>query len=65
MKLTADEVIIDVAAVAFVASSGLRVMLKWGHELDQRDMKLVLTNPSNTVREVLDMSGFSTILTVR
>ena len=60
-----DEIVVDLSAVAFVASSGLRILLKWGQQLDRDGAALVLENPNDTVKSVLDMSGFSDILTVR
>ena len=56
---------VELTDVAFVASSGLRVLLKHAQRLDKAGGSLVITNPSDMVREVLDMSGFSTILEVR
>ena len=59
------EVVVDLSAVAFVASSGLRVMLKYGQNFDKQGAKLVLSGANDSVREVLTMSGFDTILEVR
>jgi len=56
---------VDLTDVAFLASSGLRVLLKHAQRLDKAGGSLSITNPSDTVRQVLDMSGFSTILDVR
>ena len=60
-----EEIVIDLSGVAFVASSGLRILLKWGQQFDRDGTALVLENPNDTVKSVLDMSGFSDILTVR
>jgi anti-anti-sigma factor len=61
----ADELVVDLAAVAFVASSGLRVLLKHAQRLDTAGCALVLENANGTVREVLSMSGFDQIISVR
>lgn len=59
-----DQLRLDLTDVAFVASSGLRVMLKWAQEFDRHGFSLVVTNANDTVREVFSMSGFDTILKV-
>jgi anti-anti-sigma factor len=60
-----QEVVVDISAVAFVASSGLRVLLKNAQRLDTGGGELVIQSPSDVVMEVFTMSGFSEILTIR
>jgi anti-anti-sigma factor len=63
---TDGEVVVDLSDVTFMASSGLRILLKNAQRL-LRDYKaeLVVANPNETVVEVLKMSGFDKIITVR
>ena len=62
---TEGEVVVDLSGVNFVASSGLRVLLKTAQRLGRDQAKLVVANPNKTVREVLAMSGFDKIITIR
>lgn len=58
------EVRLDLSDVAFVASSGLRVMLKSAQRFDRDDVAFVVANANDTVREVLKMSGLDTVIRV-
>ncbi len=60
-----NEVVVDLSEVDFLASSGLRVLLKMAQRLGRDGVTLVVTNPSSTVTSVLNISGFSSIITVR
>ena len=62
---TDGEVVVDLSDVKFVASSGLRVLLKSAQALSRKSATLVVTNASETVLEVLRMSGFDRLITVR
>jgi anti-anti-sigma factor len=57
--------VVDLARVAFVASSGLRILLKQAQRLDVGGGELVVTNVSDVVAEVFEMSGFDQIITIR
>ena len=59
-----EEVRLDLSDVAFVASSGLRVMLKTAQQVDRDGVAFVVAEANDTVREVLKMSGFDTIIRV-
>lgn len=59
------ELIIDLSECTFVASSGLRVLLKKAQQLSRDGGDLVVTGANATVLEVLKVSGFSRIITVR
>ena len=59
----ATTVVADLTAVDFVSSAGLRVMLATAKKLKPNgDLRLYGLNPS--VREVFDVSGFSTIIPI-
>lgn len=60
-----DECVVNLSAVAFVASSGLRVLLKHGQRLDAGGGELVIEGATDVVMEVFTMSGFADILTIR
>ena len=54
---------IDFAKLEYIASAGLRILLKLQKKMyAQGDMKII--NINRDVREVLDMTGFSRLLTL-
>lgn len=59
------DVVIDLADVAFVASSGLRVMLKAAQRLKSSGGSLSISNANDTVREVFRISGFATVVDIQ
>lgn len=59
------ELIIDLSDCSFVASSGLRVLLKKAQQLSRDGGDLVVTGANPTVLEVLKVSGFDRVITVR
>ncbi len=58
------DVIIDLAEVSFVASSGLRVMLKTAQRLKSQGGSLTVSNANDTVREVFQISGFAMVVDI-
>jgi anti-anti-sigma factor len=55
-------VVVDLTAVEFIASIGLRLLVMNAKAQQGRGGKLVLCNPSALVRESLTMSGIATII---
>lgn len=54
---------LDFAKLDYIASAGLRILLKLQKKMnDQGDMKII--NINRDVREVLDMTGFSRLLSL-
>ncbi len=56
--------LLDFSALDYISSAGLRVVLVLAKRLRQESGKLVLCGMQPHVREVFDISGFLTILTV-
>ena len=55
--------ILDLANLEYIASAGLRILLKLQKKMNtQGDMKI--KNVTRDVREVLDMTGFSRLLSI-
>jgi anti-sigma B factor antagonist len=52
-----DDVVIDMAEVSFMDSSGLRVLLDLHQRAGQAGRRLVLLTPSQTVTRLLEVSG--------
>ena len=59
----AKDLILDCAELAYVSSAGLRVILK-AQKLMMRKGTMKLTQVNETVMEVLEITGFSDILTI-
>ena len=60
----AKEIKLDFAGVEYISSAGLRV-LSMGHRAAKtKDIPMVLTNISDKVMEVFDITGFTDQLTI-
>ncbi|OYO27923.1 STAS domain-containing protein [Janthinobacterium sp. PC23-8] len=60
----AHQVLLDLTALDYISSAGLRVLLIVAKRLKQCGGLLVLCGLQSQIREVLDISGFLAILTV-
>ena len=60
----AQKMVIDFTALDYISSAGLRVLLGTAKRLSGAGGALHLFGLNETVREVFDISGFSTILAV-
>lgn len=56
--------IVDLAAVEYVSSAGLRVFLMAAKKLQKSGGKLVICGMTPAVREVFDIAGFSRMLRI-
>lgn len=59
------EIVFDLQELYYIASAGLRVLLKYYKQMDKQDGKVRLCNIQDTVMEVLEMSGLCDILHVK
>ncbi len=57
-------VVIDLEALDYVSSAGLRVLIKAAKEAKAAQTKLALAAPGPVVREVFEISGFGTFLAI-
>jgi len=55
---------VDFAAVEYIASAGLRVLAAIDERLATAGGKLRVLSPTSAVLEILDMTGFTDMLTV-
>ena len=60
-----NKIIIDLSDTGFVSSAGLRIFLSTAKQLTAKGGVFKICSPNDVVKEILDMSGFSTILDVR
>ncbi len=58
-------VVVDMAGVSFVDSSGLRVLIDAHLRAERHGRSLVLVEPSPAVRRLLEISGLEGVLQVR
>ncbi len=56
--------ILDMANLAYLSSAGLRVLLGAHKQKKAMDGELVIRNANNTIQEIFDLTGFSTIFTI-
>jgi anti-anti-sigma factor len=62
---TNAELILDCEKLEYVSSAGLRVLLLMQKRVNNGIAKFTLINVIEEVKEVLDMTGFSTILNIK
>jgi anti-sigma B factor antagonist len=58
------KILVDFEKLDYISSAGLRVLLATAQKLKAEDGALRVCNLNETVQEVFDISGFSTILSV-
>ena len=59
----AEKLIIDLAAVEYISSAGLRVLLGAVQQMEGKG-GMIVRNPTQGVREVFDLTGFSRLFTI-
>jgi len=59
------DIVLDFKKVEYVSSAGLRVILAVQKELLKSKHNLILENANKVVKEVLDITGFSSFIEVR
>ena len=59
-----DKVIVDLTGVDFLASIGVRTLVKAGRPIGRRGGKIVLCNPNEAVRKVLSSTGVDEVMPV-
>lgn len=56
--------VLDLSALDYISSAGLRVLLVAQKEMNKKNGQLTLSHVNETVMEVLDITGFTDILTI-
>ena len=64
MNQGVNAIVVDFGKLEYISSSGLRVFLATSKRLKSEEGNMVICNLNETVEEVFDISGFSTILNV-
>ena len=58
-----SELIFDISALEYLSSAGLRILLVTQRKMN-RQGKMIVRGANETVRDIFDVTGFSTILTL-
>jgi anti-sigma B factor antagonist len=58
------DVVVDLAGVAFMDSSGLRVLIDAAKSCRNLDAMLIVRNPSSTVARLLDITALTGVVTI-
>ena len=56
------DLILDFAAVDYISSAGLRVILMANQQLEDADGTMTIKNANDEVRDVFEMTGFDSLL---
>ena len=59
----ANSLVLDMAGLAYISSAGLRVLLA-AHKIMSRKGEMKLLHVNDTVMEILEVTGFTDILTI-
>lgn len=59
-----EALVLDIAAVEYVSSAGLRVVLQAHKAMEARKGAFVVRHPNEYVAEVFQVTGFADILTI-
>jgi anti-sigma B factor antagonist len=61
----ADGLVIDMAAVTFMDSSGLRILIDLNGRAAGAGVEMILRSPSRAVARVIEISGVGSVLSVQ
>lgn len=59
-----SKVVVDMAILSYISSAGLRALLVAAKKAKPAGSRIVLAAMSSNIREVFDMSGFSTLFEI-
>ena len=57
-------VVLDLAKLEYISSAGLRVILMAAKHAKARSADIVICSPTPEVKEILDISGFGSIMSI-
>ncbi|MBR2374177.1 MAG: STAS domain-containing protein [Lentisphaeria bacterium] len=56
------ELIMDLAAVDYISSAGLRVILMASRQMEECDGSMTVRNVNDDIKEIFEMTGFDSLL---
>ena len=59
-----QKLILDLAQLEYMSSSGLRILLSAQNSLDAQDGQMIIRNVNETVTEIFEITGFVDVLTI-
>lgn len=59
-----QELVFDLSDLQYLASAGLRVLLRTQKKMNARKGAMIVKNANETILEVFEMTGFSHVLTI-
>lgn len=59
-----SRVVLDLGGLSFLDSSGLRVFVTAREQLTARNAELVLRDPSDNIRRLLDITGLGQVISI-
>lgn len=64
LVLQKKPMVLDLTGLDYISSAGLRVLLKTQKAVNANESSMKLTNVSDIIMEIFDITGFSDILTI-
>lgn len=61
IKEDSSKLVINLAELVYISSAGLRALLVGAKEMKAKGGKMILAAPTESVKKVFDISGFSSI----
>lgn len=58
------EIVLDMARLSFISSQGLGLLVKAFSKMKDMNGRLILLRPSGTVRDEIEIAGFSSFMTI-
>lgn len=58
------KLVLDFSNLEYISSAGLRVILSFQKVMNNQGTVMIVKNVNETIREILDITGFSEILTI-
>ncbi len=65
LEKDAKKMVVDLEEAKYVSSAGLRVFLATTKKMTAAGGAVIFCSPNEVVKEILDISGFSTILKIK
>ena len=59
-----QSVILDIGELSYISSAGLRVILLIARTLRSKDATFIVCSPTDSIREIFEISGFSQIIPI-
>ena len=59
------DILLDLGELEYISSAGLQVILQCAKNAQQAGRQIALTNPNPSVREILKLSGFLSVIRER